>query len=88
MLGPLRGRASRRFCMGDEPKSGLPETLATACYPGMCRLARPAIVQAHTGNETFFRQRSFGVIRADVAKLLRYGSDGRKNGTKDKKFRK
>ena len=29
--------------MGDEPKSGLPETLATAYDPGMCLLALPVI---------------------------------------------
>ena len=29
--------------MGDEPKSGLPETLATAYDPGMCPLALPVI---------------------------------------------
>lgn len=27
------------FCIGDEPKSGLAETLATAYDPGMCLLA-------------------------------------------------
>ena len=29
--------------VGDEPKSGLPETLATAYNPGMCLLALPVI---------------------------------------------
>ena len=33
-------------------------------------------------------KRSKRSIRTDMAKLLRYGSDGRKVGTKDKKFRK
>ena len=41
------GYAARFFVLATVQSPGLPETLATAYNPGMCRLALPVIVAKH-----------------------------------------